>query len=292
LFWNHPMAKSQWVVDVTEANFEQEVLERSRTVPVVVDFWAEWCGPCRMLSPILEKLAEERAGAFILAKINTEDAPNLAAAFDIRNIPAVKAFRDGKLLLQFEGLLPEPQLREFIERILPSEEEKLIGQTRAVEETNPVEAAKIYTGVLGKDPRNPSALLGLTRLALAAGDENAAAELLKQDDFVDEFEPEAERLRGMVELRQQARGFGDEAAARRKLEADARNARLRYELGSVLAAAGKYPEALETLLAAGEADPKLAAGPVRETMVKIFHVVGVRSKLADDYRAKLSRVLY
>jgi putative thioredoxin len=286
------MAKSQWVVDVTEANFEQEVLERSRTVPVVVDFWAEWCGPCRLLGPILEKLAEERAGAFILAKINTEDAPNLAAAFDIRSIPAVKAFRDGQLLLQFEGLLPEPQLREFIERILPSEEEKLISQTRGMEETDPVEAAKIYRGVLDKDARNPSALLGLTRLVLAAGDENAAAELLKQADFVDEFEPEAERLRGMVELRQQARGFGDEAAARRKLEADAKNARLRYELGCVLAAAGKYPEALETLLAAGEADPKLAAGPVRETMVKIFHVVGVRSKLADDYRAKLSRVLY
>jgi putative thioredoxin len=286
------MSNSQWVVDVTDANFEQDVLQRSRSVPVVVDFWAEWCGPCRMLGPILEKLAEERAGEFVLAKVNVDDAQNLAGAFDIRSIPAVKAFRDGQLLLEFDGLLPEPQLREFIAQIVPSAEEKLIVQTRALEEKSPAEAQKIYQGVLEKDARNPPALLGMVRLALARDDTKAAGELLKQADFVDEFETEAERLRGQVELREQARAFGDEAALRRKLEGEPKNARLRYELGVALAAAGKYREALETLLAAGEADPKLAAGPVRETMVKIFRIVGERHELADEFRAKLSRLLY
>src|SRR5216684_2169357 len=114
---------SENVMEFSTANWDQEVLKSDQ--PVVVDFWAPWCGPCRALGPVLERLAQERNGVFILAKINTDEAPNLTMGFRIEAIPAVKAFRDGSLVLEFTGVLPEPQLREFIDRLCPSEADRL-----------------------------------------------------------------------------------------------------------------------------------------------------------------------
>src|SRR5262245_51440053 len=115
------MASSEYVFDVDEANFQSAVVERSKQVPVVVDFWAPWCGPCRALGPVLERLVAARNGAVLLAKLNTDENPNLAGAFQIQGIPAVKAIRDGAVVLEFEGLLPEAQLEEFLNHVVPSE---------------------------------------------------------------------------------------------------------------------------------------------------------------------------
>jgi putative thioredoxin len=286
------MADSPWVINVREDNFEKDVLERSRQLPVVIDFWAPWCGPCRALGPILEKLADEFQGQFILAKINSDEAPQLAGAFGVEGIPAVFALRNGQLVSRFSGVLPEAQVREFLQQVLPTEAEKMATDAATRETSDPKAAETEYQQVLTKDPRNPAALLGLARLALARGDEKAVADFLGRTDFVDEFEAEAQHLRGRLELREKAREFGDETAIRKKLEADAKNAQLRYQLGVVLAASARYRDALEALLAAGEADPKLAASSVRETMVKIFQTIGVRHELSDEFRPKLSRLLY
>lgn len=286
------MANSPWVINVTEATFDKDIIERSHQVPVVIDFWAPWCGPCRALGPILEKLADEYQGQFILAKVNTDEAQQLAAGFQVEGIPAVFALRNGQLVSRFTGVLPEDQVRKFLEQVLPSEAEKLTSDAASRETSDPKAAESEYQQVLTKDPRSPAALLGLARLALARNDEKAVADYLGRADFVDEFEAEATHLRGLLELREQARAFGDEASIRKKLEGDPKKAQLRYQLGVTLAAAGRYREALETLLAAGEADPKLAASSVRETMVKIFQTIGVRHELSDEFRPKLSRMLY
>lgn len=286
------MANSPWIVDVAEADFEREVIDRSRERPVVVDFWAPWCGPCRALGPMLEKLAQERNGDFFLAKINTDEAQHLAMAFQIEAIPAVKAFRDGKLTLEFTGVLPETQLREFLDRVCPSEADRLAAQACPLESSRPEQAEALYRGAIDLDSKQQSALVGLARLLLARGDENHATELLERVIPGGELDSEVDRLRGLLDLRRLARGFGDESAARRRIAANPENAEAHYELGCVLAGAGRYPEALAELLLAAEPDKQLARDRVREAMVRIFHVVGVRSELADEYRDKLSRLLY
>jgi putative thioredoxin len=282
---------SNWVFDVAEADFERDVVERSRQVPVVVDFWAPWCGPCRALGPVLEKLVGERGGTVVLAKVNVDEAPNLATAFRIDGIPAVKAFRDGRPILEFEGALPEAQLRQFLDRLVPSEIEKRLSEAVALEATNPAEAKKLYRRVLEEEHANAVAQVGLARLLVARGQDAEATALLDRVAAHD-LQVEVDRLRAVLDLREFARAYADEPALRQKLQARSADPELRYQLGCVLAVAGRYQEALAELLAAGQGDKKLAQTKVKDTMVKIFHVIGVRSDLADEYRDKLTKILY
>ncbi len=286
------MASASWVADVGEADFDRAVLEESRRRPVVVDFWAPWCGPCRLLGPLLEQLARERGGDFLLAKVNIDEAQELAGRYGIQAIPAVKAFRDGRPVLEFVGLLPEDQLRQFVDEIFPSAAERLVRQAAGLEADRPAEAETLYRQAHDAEPANEAAALGLARVLLARGRDEEAGRLLENLGPGGEQGAEYERLAALLDLHREGQDVGDVAAARRRLEADPENAERRYELGRALAAAGDYPAALEQLLAAAERDRKLAAARVRELMVKIFHVVGVRSPLADEYRDKLTRVLY
>jgi len=286
------VSESGWVFQVEQADFEQQVLERSHEHAVIVDFWAPWCGPCLMLGPVLERLVDERKGEVLLAKVDIDRSQDLAAQFGISAIPAVIAFRNGKPILDFVGVLPEDQLRAFLDRLVPSEADRLAQRAAPLEAIKPAEAESLYRQALKLDDHNEAALAGLARLLLAKGAEDEATELVARINPGGEQAAEAERLAVMVSLRQLARGFGDEATARRRLEADPGNAQLRYELGCVLAGAGRYPEALDLLLSAAEADRKLGAAQVREAMVKIFQIIGMRSDMADQYRDRLTRVLY
>jgi len=280
--------KANWAQDVAETDFERLVLQQSFQQPVVVDFWAPWCGPCRMLGPLLESLVAERKGEVVLAKINVDQAQSLAMEYGIESIPAVKAFRDGKVVLEFIGALPEARLREFIDRICPTEADRVAAEAARAETTDPATAEKSYRRALELDPNHQAALAGLARLLIARGEEQEATGLL---DRIADSEA-VERLRGLLTLRTLAREFGAEDKVRDRLSKDAGNAELHYQLGCLLGAAGKYPEALPELLAAAEADRKLAKEKVKEVMVRIFHIIGVRSDLADEYRDKLTRVLY
>jgi putative thioredoxin len=283
---------SAWVVNVEQADFEKAVIQRSREVPVVVDFWAPWCGPCRMLAPVLERLVEERDGEVLLAKVNIDNAQELALQYGISSIPAVVAFRDGQPVLDFVGVLQEPALRNFLDRISPSQADRTAKRAAQVETTAPAEAEKLYRQTLEQDRNNEAAAVGLARLLLAKGQLDEAGGLLEPVGSGGPVGAEAERLKGTIFLQRLAQTFGDEGSARRRLEKEPGNAEARYQLGCVLAAQGGHKEALEQLLAAAEADPKLAASKVREAMVNVFQVIGVRSAMADEYRDKLAALLY
>ena len=221
---------NQWTIDVNEENFEAEVLERSTEVPVMVDFWAEWCGPCKVLGPVLEKLADEYAGEFILAKVNVDENQGLAGAFGIQGIPAVKLFKDGDLASEFTGALPEPMLREFLSKFLPTAADKQALEAQALEEeSKTAEAKALYQTILESDPNHAKALLGLGRLAMNEGDSATALEHLDKVPMVADERKEADRL--IARLNLQAGGTANEAALREKVKVEPNNIAARFELG-------------------------------------------------------------
>jgi putative thioredoxin len=281
-----------WVIDVDEENFEQEVVERSKSVPVVLDFWAPWCQPCRTLGPVLEKIAEAKAGAFVLAKVNIDESQNLAGYFGIEGVPTVHALKDGQFIQGFAGIPDEQVMKEFFGLILPSETENAVKEAHELETTDSAKSEKIYREILTKEPDNELARLGLARLLVGKQHFEEAAQLISPLGTIGDLGTEAERLRRIIELQGAQAPKIDETALRRKIAAEPDNARPLLELGSALATQARYPEALETLIKAAELDKTLAKNEVRELMVKIFQIIGVRSEMADDYRARLQSLLY
>lgn len=281
-----------WVVDVTDETFERDVLERSREVPVVVDFWAEWCGPCRVLGPTLEKLAEEYGGKFLLAKVDTDRAPQLAQAFGIRSIPTVIAFQGGNPIGQFSGALPEESVREFLGQLTPSEVDVKVQRADGLRADDPDGAVALYREVLAESPAHDGATIGLAEVLHEKGEDDEAREIVER--LLPPAGPYAERIEHLhSELSlQELRSDTSEQELRDQLARDPNQPDLLLKLGQLLAAEKRYPEALDALYRAAEADRNLAGGKAKEVMVEIFHAVGVRSELADEYRTRLSRLLY
>lgn len=280
-----------WVVEVREADFDRQVIRRSHDAVVVVDFWAPWCQPCRMLAPILEKVIGERQGAVVLAKVNTDEEQNLAAQFRIEALPTVIVFRDGQIVFQFQGLVMEQQLRELLDRLMPTEAENLVKQAEHIETSEPARAEALYRQALAQDERLDRAAVGLARVLIQQDKKAEAKKLLDGVAVLGDLADEVEHLNSLIAL-QPTSTSGDEAALRQSVQADPKNAQKHFELGSVLAARGDYAHALEELLTAGELDYKLLTSQIREKMVQIFHVIGNQSALANEYRQKLATLLY
>jgi putative thioredoxin len=283
-------AASPWIFDVAEADFQRLVIDASAQKPVLVDFWAPWCQPCLMLGPLLEQIVNERQGELLLARVNVDEAQRLAQAVGVSAIPDLKIIRDGQIVREVRGYLPEPQLRAWLEEVLPTATDRLVNRVQDLEQTNPTEAERLYREALAQDPGHEHARIGLARVLLDRHRLDEIEEVLAPLSTEGELGAEAQRIKALAFLR---RVDGrQKAALRQRLEAGPENAQLRLEYGIVLAGAGEYPEALEMLLSAGERDFKLAGGPVRETMVQVFYALGSGHALANEYRAKLARLLY
>jgi putative thioredoxin len=281
------MSQSRWVIDVGDHDFETAVLERSKVTPVVVDFWAPWCGPCRTLGPLLERLADEHRGAFMLAKVNVDEAPAVAQAFNIQGIPAVKGFRDGMLVAEFVGAQPETTVRKLLELVLPTEADRLVADAAASE---PAAAEPKLTQALELEPRHAGALVALARLLGARGDDAGALRLLELVSPPSPLLAEAERL--AAELRMRGEGAGDEPALRARVAADPDDLQARLDLGRTLAALGRHEGALAELLAVVQRDRTFGDDAARKAMVDVFAVLGSDHPLTERYRGELAKALF
>jgi putative thioredoxin len=282
---------NQWTKDVSEENFEAEVLERSNAVPVLVDFWAPWCGPCKVLGPLLEKLAAEYAGEFLLAKVNVDENQGLASVFGIQGIPAVKLFKDGDLASEFTGALPEPMVREFLSKFLPSAADKQAEKAAELEDEGKTSEAKaLYQAILESDPNHAKALLGMGRLAFTEGNQDAALSYLDKIPEVADERKEADRL--IARLKLQSGTAQNEGALREKVKAEPNNVAARFELAQALAGVEKYEEALNEFLNIVKTDRAFQDDAARKAMVQIFEVLGSDDPLTDKYRSELAKVLF
>jgi putative thioredoxin len=280
------------IADVTDATFETEVIEASHRVPVVVDFWAPWCGPCRALTPILEKLAAEHDGKFVLAKLNTDENPQTASRFAIRSIPAVKAFRDGKVAAEFMGAVPESAARAFLARVMPTPGEVLRAQaTKALSQGDFETAESRLREALRAQPDLHAARLDLAEL-LIARQAWSEADLLLSELPEHERDERARQLAARVALWKAAR---DLPSAAELLSAPARSpgdlsARLR--LAQRQAADGDFRPALEQLLEVVRGDRGSLRDVARKTMLQIFSLAGGDAELIARYRRLLASELH
>jgi putative thioredoxin len=278
-------------VDVDNSNFRQVVLEGSKAAPVVIDFWAPWCAPCRALKPVLEKLAAEYAGKFTLAKINSDDSPELAASMGVRGIPAVKAVVNGELVDEFVGALPESQVRAFIERILPSPSAQAGARAREMISAGRYDEALAQLGVaLDLDPRNEQAqvdkldaLVKLGRLEEARSVLAAFGPLLLDDARVGALKAELEFATGPK---------ADLASLQRRIDASPDDLEARLELARHHAHARKFEPALQQLIEIVRRDRKFGDDAGRKTMIEIFNLLGASDPLVARYRSELASALY
>jgi putative thioredoxin len=285
------MALASHRIDVGDADFEREVVLRSHELPVVVDFWAAWCGPCRALGPILERLADEHAGAFVLAKLDVDRAPETAQRFGVRSIPLVLGFRDGEPVAEFLGAQPEDAVRKFLAKLLPTEADRLAAEGAELAASGHENAAEErFRAALALEARHSHALLGLARILAARGELVSAQELLERVMATGSVAKEAERL--AAELRTRSEPGADPAALHERVARNPDDVAARLALGRALAAAGKYEAALPELLAVVERDPELEEQGARRAMLDVFELLGRDHPLTLEFRSELARALY
>ena len=287
------MADSPYLVAVTAQNFHQVVIEGSYERPVLVDFWADWCAPCRALMPILAKLAEEYRGRLLVAKLNTEEEQALAAQMGIRSLPTVLLFKEGRPVDQFMGALPEPQVRAFLEPHLPRPADDLterIGDRLLMGDVAGAQAALDLARA--KDPDNPRLMLMEVQIKAAAGDTQGAEALLDQVPLDLAKDPEVLALRGQLRLANLAAGAPAEDELTARLAADPRDSEAAFLLAIRQATQGDFAAALAGLLALLKRDRAYGEDAARKTMILIFDLLGGQDPLVSSYRGKMLSALY
>jgi putative thioredoxin len=272
--------------------FQQEVIQKSLEIPVVIDFWAPWCQPCRQLAPILESLANEMGGKFLLAKVNTDEEPEIAQAFGVQSLPTVYGLLQGQPVDQFTGLMTAEQVREWITRLLPSPAQLLVQEGMALAESDPKAAELKFRQAMELEPNEDSLKICLASVVLKQGRLDECSSILEALEKRGFLEPEAERLKSELAVRLSAAESGGVEVARKAAEADPTNLKMQIQLADAYAAGQQHRKALEICLGIVQQDFGEARAEAKSTMLKIFDMLGPASELTGEYRRKLATALY
>ncbi|MCU7893209.1 MAG: thioredoxin [Candidatus Thiodiazotropha sp. (ex Ustalcina ferruginea)] len=287
------MSDSPYIFEVTVENFQQVVLENSMKCPVLVDFWAEWCNPCKTLMPLLAKLADDYQGQFILAKVNTEQQQQLATHFQIRSIPSVKLFHNGEVVDEFMGALPEAEIRQFLNKHIPRESDALIDQADALLLQGDTESA----GVLLKqasdnDPENPRIRLSYARYMATLGKLDEADKLLNALPDEEKEKPEVASMLARIEFDRATADSPPADELEKRLQDNPADSEALHQLSSHKVMENDYEGALELLLTLLQKDRSYGDNVAQKEMLQIFELLGGQGDLVKRYRNRMFNFLH
>ena len=286
-------ASSPYIFDAGEDSFEERVLEASRQTPVLVDFWAEWCGPCRALTPILSEIVTRYRGAVLLAKVDTEREHRLALDHGIRSLPTVMLYKDASVVEHFLGLKPESVIREMLDRHVARESDRMGQRAAQLAGCGDVDAAlTLLEEARRDDPDNPRLAPQLAGLLLETGDVDKAERIVSSLPLDEREEPAIRALSARIEFARAAQGAPPVEELRQRVSDGGGGADDHYLLGVRRAATGNYAAALACMLAALERDRRYGDGAARRGMVAIFDILGPSHALVDEYRPRMARVMF
>ncbi len=298
------MSASAHIIELNEENFIDVVVEGSEKQPVLVDFWADWCGPCKSLMPVLEKLAIEFDGGFVLAKLDTEAHPGIAQQLGIRSLPTVKLFKNKQLIDEFMGALPEPDVRKFLEShdVKSGDDEAeaddatmqnpVVAQAMMLFEQGDSQGAReILQQAQATDPANEDILLALGQICVSTGDLDTAASCLKALPEDSQNSTVANRLAGTLELAKEADTSKSVSELQSELAANPDDSNVRYQLAIATALAGDVQSGMDGLLEMVQRDADYNDGAPRKKLLALFNVLG-EDPLAGQYRRKLFALLH
>src|SRR3954453_6905706 len=286
------------IKDTTTQAFVKDVIEESKRQPVLVDFWAPWCGPCKQLTPVLEKVVKNAKGAVKLVKMNIDDHPAIPGQMGIQSIPAVIAFVNGQPADGFMGALPESQVLAFIERVTKGKAggnetlELMKSADAAIAEGDTQGAIEIYSHILEEDPANVPALAGLARCHVANNELEKAKQVLTQVPAAKQNDAAVAGARAALEVAEQASSVGPIGELEQKVAANPLDHQSRFELAVALNAAGKRPEAVDQLMEIVKRDRKWNEDGARKQLVQFFDAWGPTDEATVAGRKKLSSVLF